>query len=66
LPLDVVGPFLRDRLPFRRRLSAALDEFRRQPQFDVERIAAVGYCIGGRGVLELARAGSPLRGYFNP
>jgi dienelactone hydrolase len=25
-------------------------------------VAAIGYCIGGCGVLELARAGTPLRG----
>jgi dienelactone hydrolase len=62
LPLDVVGPFLDDRARFRRRLFAGLDAFRRRPECDANRIAAIGYCIGGCGVLELARAGAPLRG----
>ena len=62
LPLDVVGPFLEDRLRLRRRLLAGLSAFRRRPECDRGRIAAVGYCLGGCGVLELARAGAPLRG----
>jgi len=61
-PMDVVGPFLNDRLRFRRRLFAALNTFQQRPECDGARIAAVGYCIGGCGVLELARAGAPLLG----
>lgn len=61
-PMTVVGPFLEDRLRYRRRLSAGLKTFRERPECDVERIAAIGYCIGGCGVLELARAAAPLRG----
>jgi dienelactone hydrolase len=61
-PLEVVGPFLKERLRFRARLIAALDAFRRQPECDADNIAAIGYCVGGCGVLELARAGASLRG----
>jgi dienelactone hydrolase len=61
-PLEVVGPFLKDRMQFRRRLFAALDAFRQRPECAQDRVAAIGYCIGGCGVLELARAGAPLRG----
>jgi dienelactone hydrolase len=61
-PLAVVGPFLEDRMRFRRRLSAALEVFRQRPECAQGRVAAIGYCIGGCGVLELARAGAPLRG----
>jgi dienelactone hydrolase len=61
-PLDVVGPFLNDRARFRRRLFAGLDAFGRRPECDPNRISAIGYCVGGCGVLELARAGAPLRG----
>jgi dienelactone hydrolase len=61
-PLEVVGPFLKDRIQFRRRLFAALDAFRHRPECTQDRVAAIGYCIGGCGVLELARAGAPLRG----
>jgi dienelactone hydrolase len=61
-PLEVVGPFLRDRIQFRRRLFAGLSALHRRPECDSHRIAAVGYCVGGCGALELARAGAPLRG----
>jgi dienelactone hydrolase len=61
-PMTVVGPFLDDRLRFRRRLSAGLKAFQERPECNADRIAAIGYCIGGCGVLELARAGAPLRG----
>ena len=59
-PVSVVAPFLADRLLFRRRLAAGLEAFR--TRCDKEKIAAVGYCLGGCGVLELARAGAHLRG----
>ena|SRR6476660_2227869 len=58
----VVGPFLDDRLRFRRRLLAGLKAFQQGPECNADRIAAIGYCIGGCGVLELARAAVPLRG----
>jgi len=61
-PMDVVGPFLNDRLRLRRRLFAALTAFQQRPECDRGRIAAVGYCIGGCGVLEWARADAPLLG----
>jgi dienelactone hydrolase len=61
-PMTVVGPVLEDRLRFRRRLSAGLKVFQRLPECNADRIAAIGYCIGGCGVLELARAGAALRG----
>ena len=65
LPMEVVGPFLKDRAQFRKRLFAALDAFRRRPECKTDRIAAIGYCVGGCGVLELARAGAPLCGVIS-
>ena len=62
LPQAVVAPFLEDRLLFRKRLFASLDAFQSRPECSAEQIAAVGYCLGGCGVLELARAGAALRG----
>ena len=62
LPIDVVSPFLNNRIHFRQRLIAALDAFQQRPECDGARIAAIGYCIGGCGVLELARAGTRIRG----
>jgi len=61
-PMTVVGPFLDDRLRFRRRLLAGLKAFQQRPECNADSIAAIGYCIGGCGVLELARAAAPLRG----
>jgi dienelactone hydrolase len=61
-PLPVIKPFLDDRLFFRQRLSAGLEAFYRQPECLPGEVAAIGYCIGGCGVLELARAGAALRG----
>jgi dienelactone hydrolase len=62
VPLSVVEPFLSDRLLFRRRLLAGLTTLQSRVECDAHRIAAVGYCLGGCGVLELARAGASLRG----
>jgi dienelactone hydrolase len=61
-PTTVVGPFLDDRLRFRRRLSAGLTALQRRQECNADRIAGIGYCIGGCGVLELARAAAPLLG----
>jgi dienelactone hydrolase len=61
-PMDVAGPFLHDRQRFRRRLFAGLAALQHRPECDADRVAAIGYCLGGCGVLELARAAAPLRG----
>jgi dienelactone hydrolase len=61
-PMKVVGPILNDRLRFRRRLSAGLRAFQERPQCNADHVAAMGSCIGGCVVLELVRAGDPLRG----
>lgn len=51
-----------DRALFRRRLNAALDQLRKNPRVDPARLAAIGFCFGGTGVLELARSGADVRG----
>ncbi len=61
-PREVVLPFMTNRLAFRRRLSTGLDALRDQPECAAQRVAAIGYCLGGCGVLELARSGTSLRG----
>lgn len=60
--LETIKPFRQDRAMFRRRLRAGLDAARRQPGCEPDRVAAIGYCFGGSGALEMARAGMPLRG----
>ncbi len=55
-----VATFRNDRALFRRRLLSALDVLHEQALVDDSRTGAIGYCFGGTGVLELARAGAPL------
>ena len=47
---------------FRARLQAGLDELKKQSQVDKGKTAAIGYCFGGGGVLELARSGADVSG----
>ena len=46
---------------FRARAAASLRILAAQPEVDPDRIAAIGYCMGGTFVLELARSGARLR-----
>jgi dienelactone hydrolase len=61
-PLETIKPFLDDRRFFRQRLYAGLEAFYHQPECSRANIAAIGYCLGGCGVLELARSGANLLG----
>jgi dienelactone hydrolase len=45
----------------RARVVAWFECLRSQPDIDAERIAAIGYCFGGRCVLELARSGADIK-----
>jgi dienelactone hydrolase len=56
------GKYKTDRALFRARLLAGLAELKKQPNVDPDRIVAIGYCFGGTGVLELARAGADVKG----
>jgi dienelactone hydrolase len=51
-----------DTAKFRQRARVALDRLIALPQVDPSRLAAIGYCLGGTFVLELARDGAPLAG----
>jgi dienelactone hydrolase len=57
----VSGIYKADRPLFRERLKAGLAELRKQKNVDPHRVAAIGYCFGGTGVLELARSGADVR-----
>jgi dienelactone hydrolase len=57
-----MAPYKADRALYRARLQAAYDTFLQQPGLDPARVAAIGYCFGGTGVVEMLRDGLPLRG----
>jgi len=58
----IAGKFKGDRTLFRERLDLGLEVLKNLPQTDTENIAAIGYCFGGTGALELARSGSSVAG----
>jgi dienelactone hydrolase len=51
-----------DRALYRERARAAYQAFLKQAQLDPTRVAAIGYCFGGTGVIEMARDGLDLKG----
>lgn len=44
------------------RFNAGLELLKKQPQTDPKKLAAIGYCFGGKVVLDAARQGVPLAG----
>lgn len=58
----LAGKYKGDRALYRERLKAALDVLAAQPQVEKSKLAAMGYCFGGTGALEVARSGAPVRG----
>jgi dienelactone hydrolase len=59
---EQAGIYRKDRQLMRRRAAAGLEEIKKFPFVDANRIAAIGYCFGGGVVLELARSGAYLKG----
>lgn len=59
---DEAGKYKDDRALFRARMIAGLEVLKGDERTDATKIAAIGYCFGGTGVLELARAGTDLAG----
>jgi dienelactone hydrolase len=47
-------PLLRDRA------KAAYDQLGKNPMVEANKIAAIGFCFGGAGALDLARSGAPV------
>jgi dienelactone hydrolase len=56
------GKYKQNRALFRQRLQAGYRTLLKQRQVDAQRTAAIGYCFGGTGVLELARTGADVDG----
>ena len=51
-----------DRKLYRQRLNLGLQQLQSIATVDKSKIAAIGYCFGGTGVLELARSGAAFQG----
>ncbi len=45
------------------RASAALDTLAAQPEVNRDKLAAIGFCYGGKVVLDLARSGAALKAW---
>jgi dienelactone hydrolase len=59
---QLAGVFFNDRTAMRKRALLGLEELKKLPFVDTTKLAAIGYCFGGTTVLELARAGTDLKG----
>lgn len=57
---DFMNAALADPAIPKARFQAGLDLLKAQPQTDPARLAAIGYCFGGKVVLDMARQGLPL------
>jgi dienelactone hydrolase len=56
-----IGAWMADPTGIRARAHAALEVLTAQAETDTNRLAGIGYCFGGTTVLEMARAGEPLK-----
>lgn len=59
---SISGIYKEDRALYRKRLKKAFEVMKKQSGVDTSKLAAVGYCFGGTGVVELARSGAKLDG----
>ena len=57
----VAGSYYGNRPLWRERVTGGFDRLLSEPSVDRGRTAAIGYCFGGSGALELARTGVELR-----
>lgn len=57
----IAGSYKQDYKAYQQRISAALEELKKQGA-NPDKIAVIGYCFGGTGALETARAGFPVVG----
>jgi dienelactone hydrolase len=56
------GSYKSDRELFRARLAVGLEQLQADERTDKDKVAVIGYCFGGTGALELARAGTGIAG----
>ena len=57
----LAGKYKGDRKLLQGRILAAFETLKKQSGVDTARIGAIGFCFGGTTVLELARAGAPVK-----
>ena len=57
----IAGQYKQDYKAYQQRITAALEELKKQGA-NTDKIAVMGYCFGGTGALEAARAGLPVAG----
>ncbi|WP_298399115.1 dienelactone hydrolase family protein [Sphingobium sp.] len=57
-----MAPLNADRALLRDRINAAHAVLKAMPEVDAARTAAIGFCFGGRCVLDLARSGADIAG----
>lgn len=57
----IAGKYKKDYKAYQHRIELALDELKKQGAIP-EKIAVIGFCFGGSGSLEVARAGFPVAG----
>jgi len=55
------GKYKGDRALFRARLAKGLEVLSARTEVEAGKLVAVGYCFGGTGVIELARAGATVK-----
>ncbi|MDI1292211.1 MAG: dienelactone hydrolase family protein [Methylobacter sp.] len=60
--MQLMQPFMADRVMLQQRMKAALAAVRLMPWVDDSKIAAMGFCFGGLCSLDLARAGADIKG----
>lgn len=58
----LMEPLFNDRAELRKRMLGALEAASRLDFVDASRVGAIGFCFGGLAVLELLRAGAPIKG----
>ena len=57
----MMGKYINDRNLYRVHAKAGLDQLLANPMVDPKNVAAMGYCFGAVGAVELARTGAPIK-----
>lgn len=59
---NLMLPLFVDRKELQKRIKAAYETLKKQPEVDEDRIGAIGFCFGGLTVIELLRSGIGVKG----